>query len=289
MPVSAILIMQYPKNGVKRMNNLMRVGAAACPAIVNDIEANLAAAADWADRAAAAGVELLLFPELSLTGYASGEPPVMPITAGHPACRRMTELAAGRGIILAAGFAWRENGARYLAHGLWLPDGTAHIYKKTHLGQRERREYAAGDQLSVFALPKVTVGIQLCLEQHFPEITQTLVLKGAQLILCPHATPRLNAAERRESWHISLRARAYDNCVYVLAANQMGDNGQGTTYHGGALLVGPAGQVAAEDFSGQPAMIVADLDLDQVVNVRSTPQGMCRRFYAHERRPELYR
>ena len=271
------------------MSKLIRVGAVACPAAVNAVAANLATVADWAARAADAGIELLLFPELSITGYATSGPPVVPLDAGHPACRRMTELASAHGMTLAAGLAWRENGAKYLAHGLWLPDGTIHIYKKTHLGQRERLEYAAGDQLPVFNLPQVTVGVQLCLEQHFPDITQTLVLKGAQLILCPHATPRLNAAERRESWHISLRARAYDNCVYVLAANQAGDNGQGTFYHGGAFLVGPAGKVLAEDFSGQSAMIAADIDLDQIVDARTTPQGMCRRFYALERRPELYR
>lgn len=267
----------------------LRVGAVACPAKVNDLDGNLAAAAAWAGRAAEAGLGLLLFPELSLTGYRTTGPAIVPLDAAHPACRRLGELAAGHRLILAAGLAWREGDDRYIAHGLWLPDGAFHLYRKTHLGQRERTEYAAGDHLPVFALPGVTVGIQLCLEQHFPEIAQTLALKGAQLILCPHATPRLGPAERRESWHISLRARAYDNCVYILAANQAGDNGQGTVYHGGALLVGPTGQVLAEDFSGQAAMITGELDLDRIAGARTTPRGMCRRYYAHERRPELYR
>ncbi len=264
------------------------VGAVACPAIVNDIDGNYAAAANWAARAAGEGLDLLLFPELSLTGYRTNGRETVPLEDGHPALAKMAELAVAHGLTLAAGLAWREGGAKYIAHGLWLPDGGCHLYKKTHLGQRERREYAAGDDLPIFVLPKVTVGIQLCLEQHFPEIAQTLALKGAQLILSPHATPRLAAADRRESWHISLRARAYDNCVYLLAANQVGDNGQGTTYHGGALLVGPTGAVLAEDFSGQAAMITGEIDLDKVAGARTTPQGMCRRFYARERRPELY-
>ena len=270
------------------MASVLRVGAVACPAAVNALEKNLAAVAVWAEKAAAQNLDLLLFPELSLTGYRTNGDEVAPLQAGHPALAKMGELAAVTGVVLAAGLAWREGAAKYLAHGLWLPDGTFHIYKKTHLGQRERLEYAAGDDLPVFPLPKATVGVQLCLEQHYPEITQTLVLKGAQLILCPHATPRLGPDERRESWHISLRARAYDNCVYILAANQVGDNGQGTVYHGGAILVSPAGKVLAEDFSGRPAMITGEIDLDQVVDVRTTPQGMCRRFYALERRPELY-
>ena len=132
------------------------------------------------------------------------------------------------------------------------------------------------------------VGIQLCLEQHFPEITQTLALTGAQLVLCPHATPWLAPEEPGELAH-SLQARAYDNCVYILAANQVGDNGQGTKYHGGVLLINPRGQILAENFSGNPAMITATIDLTQTVEVRTTPQGMCRRFYAFERRPELYK
>jgi predicted amidohydrolase len=271
------------------MASVLRVGAVACPARVNALEYNLAAAAAWAEKAARDRLDLLLFPELSLTGYRTNGDEAAPIAAGHPALARMAGLAAASGAVLAAGLAWREGDAKYLAHGLWLPDGAFHLYKKTHLGQRERADYAAGDTLPVFTLPKVAVGLQLCLEQHFPEITQTLVLKGVQLILCPHATPRLGPAERRESWHISLRARAYDNCVYVLAANQAGNNGQGTDYHGGAILVGPEGKVLAEDFSGRPAMITGEIDLARVVDVRTTPQGMCRRFYARERRPELYK
>jgi predicted amidohydrolase len=272
------------------MPDRLRVAAVACPAAVGDLEDNLALAADYVAAAARDRADLLLFPELSLTGYATTGPAAAPLGPDHPAWRRLQELAGANGLTIAAGMAWQDEpaGPRYLAHGLWLPDGSFHIYCKTHLGQREKGEYAAGGELPVFALPKVTVGLQLCLEQHFPDITQTLALKGAQLVLCPHATPRLGPAERRESWHISLRARAYDNCVYILAANQAGDNGQGTVYHGGAILIDPAGRVLAENFSGQPAMITASIDLRQVAGVRTTPQGMCRRFYAPQRRPELY-
>lgn len=272
------------------MSEILRVGAVSCRAGVNAIDENIAAAAAWIEKAAAAGVELLLFPEMSLTGYSTNGPAPAPWNAGSPACDRLRRLAGQYNITVAAGMAWQEpGGPKRLTHGLWLPSGELYLYHKTHLGQREKGEYMAGDELPVFRLPKVTVGLQLCLEQHFPEITQTLVLKGAQLILCPHATPRLSAAQRRDSWHISLRARAYDNCVYLLAANQVGGNGQGTVYHGGAMLISPLGQVMAEDFSGDEAMICGDIDLDQAVDVRQTPEGMCRRFYPPERRPELYK
>lgn len=268
----------------------LRIGAVSCPAEVNNLAANLAVISNWTKKAAQAGVKLLLFPELSLTGYATGSAPPTALSSASPAWQAVADLARRYCLTLAVGLVWQEDAAKppYLAHGLWTPSGQVHLYCKSHLGEREKKHYAAGDFLPVFALPEARVGFQLCLEQHYPEITQTLALRGAELILCPHATPRLTPAERRDSWHISLRARAYDNCVYILATNMVGDNGQGVEYPGGLLLVDPAGQVVAEDFSGRPAMIVDDIDLSRVVNVRTTPQGMCRRFYAPSRRPELY-
>ena len=267
----------------------LRVGAVALQAKVNEEKENLKNTVDWVVEAARQKVGLLLFPELSLTGYSTNGPVVQPITVGGKTWAALQELACRYEIVLAAGMAWQEDGEKRLAHGLWLPSGEVLLYFKTHLGQREKEEYTPGDSLPVFQLPQATVGIQLCLEQHFPEITQTLVLKGAQLILCPHATPRLSPAERQRSWDISLRARAYDNCVFILAVNQVGDNGQGTKYPGGAMLINPLGQVVAEDFSGQEGLIVGDIDLGQVIESRVTPQGLCRRFYPPQRRPDLYK
>jgi predicted amidohydrolase len=272
------------------MAKSLKIGAVACPAIVNDSGQNITTIATWAKQAAKLQVQLLLFPELSITGYYMRESQLQTLQAESAICQALTQLAREVNLILAVGMAWLDSttGEKYLAHGLWLPSGEYYIYRKTHLGEREKKLYMPGNVLPVFALPQVAVGIEMCLEQHFPEISQTLALRGAQLLLCPHAVPRLTPQERRDRWYISLRARAYDNCVYVLATNQVGDNGQGLEYSGGILLVDPSGQVIAEDFSGKPAMITADIKLSQVMAARTTPQGMCRRFYATSRRTELY-
>ena len=250
---------------------------------------NLHALEKWAERAAEQQAKLILFPELGVTGYsANGD--LECCADGHEAVNRLALLAQKLQLGIAAGMAWRDSkdGQIYLAHGIWLPTGERFLYYKSHLGAREESCFAAGSYLPVFALPGITVGIQMCLEHHFPDIAQTLVLRGAQLILCPHATPRLSPDQRRDSWHIALRARAYDNCAYILAANLQGDNSRGLRYPGGAIAVDPAGKVLAQDFSGDEALIIADLDLTQVIDTRTTPQGMCRRFYAPFRRKELY-
>lgn len=270
------------------MAPVYRVASAACHAIVNDWKQNLREMKTWTARAALQGVRLILFPELNITGYSTGGD-LECLSPSHEAVKAISVMAADLSIAIAAGMAWQdEAGTICLVHGIWEPNGSLHLYRKTHLGGREELVYAAGDSLPVFALDGINVGVQMCLEHHFPDIAQTLVLRGAQLILCPHATPRITADQRQSSWHIALRARAYDNCVYLLAANLQGDNGQGLVYPGGAMAIAPGGEVLAEDFSGQAALIIADLDLSQVIDARTTPQGMCRRFYAPWRRKELY-
>lgn len=265
-----------------------RVAAAACPAQINDWQTNLAVMEEWTRQAVQRHCRLVLFPELGVTGYSTTRQ-LECCHDEHPATQRLAELSVQYQIAIAAGMAWRnKDGHTYLAHGIWTPAGERHLYYKTHLGGREETVFRAGNTLPVFQLPAIQVGMHLCLEHHFPDIAQTLVLRGAQLILCPHATPRITPAHRRDSWHIALRARAYDNCTYILATNQQGENGQGLSYPGGLLAVDPSGRVLAEDFSGQPGLIVADLDLKQTENSRTTPQGMCRRFYAPSRRKELY-
>ena len=271
------------------MAEIYRVAAVSCAANVGDWRMNLHALEKWAERAAEQQAKLILFPELGVTGYsANGD--LECCADGHEAVNRLALLAQKLRLAIAAGMAWRdsEDGQTYLAHGIWLPAGERYLYYKSHLGGREVAHFAAGNHLPVFELPGITVGIQMCLEHHFPDISQTLVLRGAQLILCPHATPRLSPEQRRDSWHIALRARAYDNCAYILAANMQGNNGKGLHYPGGTMAINPAGQVIAQDFSGDEALVIADLDLTQVIDTRTTPQGMCRRFYAPFRRKELY-
>lgn len=268
----------------------LRVGAVACPVRAGDVAGNLAEISCWVEQARRLGIELLLFPELSLTGYYTNGQAPLALTQESSAVAAVRRLAQTSGVALAVGLAWQDEGEQrpYIAHGLWLPSGACYLYRKTHLGEREQRWFARGNALPVFTLPRLRLGFQLCLEQHFPEASQTLALRGAELLLCPHATPRLAAPLRRESWHISLRARAYDNCVYVLACNAVGDNGQGTPYHGGLLLVDPFGRVLAEDFSGQPALISGEINIAAVTRAHRSPEGTCRRFFAPYRRPELY-
>ncbi len=271
------------------MTKPYRVATVACPATINDFQTNIRTVEYWVQQASLRQAQLILFPEMNITGYATDND-IEYCHQQHYAFTHIGKLAQKNNMIIAAGMAWRDIGGpnKYITHTLWLPNGENHLYHKTHLGGREAEYFAAGNYLPVFSLEGVKIGIMMCLEHHFPDIAQTLVLRGAQLILCPHATPRITAQQRRDSWKVALRARAYDNCTYIVACNMQGDNGRGLKYAGGAMIVDPTGKIIQEDFTDKPAMLVADLDFKKTIAARMTPQGMCRRYYAPARRLELY-
>ena len=82
-----------------------------------------------------------------------------------------------------------------------------------------------------------------------------------------------------------LTARAFDNSVYVVACNQVGDNGVGLAFPGTALVISPSGDVLAQDTSGREGLLVVDLEAGLLEHVR----GHRMRHFFPNRRPDLYR
>lgn len=92
---------------------------------------------------------------------------------------------------ILAGFMEKAGDTFYITHGIFRRDGTRDYYRKTQLGKSEKLFFASGDTLEVFFLTNwLKIGIPLCVETHYPEITQALALKGAAVIFAPHAVPR---------------------------------------------------------------------------------------------------
>ena len=70
------------------------------------------------------------------------------------------------------------------------PKGLEGIYRKTHLSPPEKENYQEGGDIDVFSIDNITIGVQLCYEAHFTEISTLMALKGAEIIFSPHASPR---------------------------------------------------------------------------------------------------
>jgi N-carbamoylputrescine amidase len=112
-----------------------------------------------------------------------------------------------------------------------------------------------------------------------------MACQGADVLFFPHASPRGTPTEKLHSWMRHLTARAFDNGVFVVACNQAGDNGEGLSFPAVAVMIGPSGDLLAQDTSGREGLLVADLDASRLDHVRS---HRMRHFLPH-RRPELYR
>ena len=251
---------------------------------------NLTALRSFAQQAKAAGCGAVCFPECFLTGYDPNLAKEKAIPSDSPVLDAVTEIAAELQIDILAGYMESATDL-YIAHAVFYPDSRRFVYHKTHLGAKEQKIFEAGDVLPVFSLScGLTAGLQVCVESHFPEITQALSLQCADVVFVPAASPG-SAADRERIWKTIIPARAYDNRVYMACCNLLrGDDPSGKPpLPGGCLVCGPEGSVLAEDFGGSPGLCVFDVDPALLARFRSDDDSMRYRYYPAKRRPELYK
>ena len=238
----------------------------------------------FAALAKEAGCVALCFPECYLTGYAPEQAADKAIRRNCEELKTVTAIAKEYDIDLLVGFMERTNDIFHITHAIFRPDGTTAYYKKTHLGQKERLFFAAGDKLEVFPLScGLQFGFQLCVETHFPDITQTLSLHGAELIFAPHAVPRV-AGERQKIWNKFIPARSYDNRVYLVCCN----HADGERFAGGCLVTGPDGEEVASFYEDTSHLLCFDVDTELLRHFRDTNDKLSARYYPAHRRPGLY-
>ena len=247
---------------------------------------NLSRIADWVQAAGKERASLVCFPEMSITGYH-----IQPVIRDYaeslpgPAFQQLEELAQASGIDILAGMAERDaSGSVYATHLFLQPAGVSGKYRKTHLGPPEQAVFKAGDAAPVFDSKSLCLGIQLCYDAHFPELSTTMALKGAEAIFIPHASPGGTPESKLDSWMRHLPARAFDNGVFIIACNQTGENGTGLSFPGVGLVLGPSGTVLASYTGGREHMMLVDLKTADLSAVRKHRM----RYFLPHRRPELY-
>lgn len=264
----------------------LRIAAVCMQAEPGNIDRNMERMQTLAFRASAAGAELVCFPELSVTGYVMDEPQsVYAELNWQEVAERLVGLAQETNVVLLAGLIEIPPGERpYISQVVAGPGGMTGIYRKTHLGPPESRSFQAGKKVPVFRHRNTQFGLQLCYETHFPEISTIMALMGADVIFFPHASPRGNPASKLESWLRHLRARAFDNGIFVAACNQVGRIPGGLSFPGVAVLIGPDGRVLQSYEGDSENVLVADIQGSLIREVRSHRM----KYFLPNRRPELY-
>ncbi len=136
------------------------------------------------------------------------------------------------------------------------------IYRKTHLFQDEKNHFASGDKIFVIDLGRFRIGLQICYEVRFPEISRALTLHGAKIIFTLAAFP----LERINHFTILSRARAVENQVFHVAVNRVGP-GENKVYGGESMIISPLGNVIA-GIGRIEGAIIGSIDLDLVDKIR---------------------
>jgi N-carbamoylputrescine amidase len=194
-------------------------------------------------------------------------------------------MAQENALIVIAGIIEISNCEKpYLSQLVAGPDGLLGLYRKTHLSPQEKGIYEAGEKIDVFKYGDITFGVQLCYEAHFPEISTVMALKGADMIFIPHASPRGTPEEKIQSWLRHLTSRAFDNGLYVVACNQVGNTREGFSFPGVAIALNPAGGVISKYGGSQEKMLLVDLKQSEIEEIREHRM----RYFIPNRRPELY-
>lgn len=256
-------------------------------------EENLQRILELASEGAKRGAKLICYPEMALQGYAPSEAQAVAESLEGPCVRRIVQCARDLEVTLLVGMAESVPGAEkpYLSQLIAFSDGRVGIYRKTHLGRQEREYFTPGDELPVFEGDGVRFAVGICWDWHFPEVATIYSLKGAELLFAPHASPVVSG-DRKTIWLRYLGARAYDNSVYLAACNLRGEDGKGQVFSGGALVLGPKGDICAETFEqdGEAEILYADLPGGRLNHLRKHSRtSMKESFFLADRRKELYK
>jgi predicted amidohydrolase len=211
-------------------------------------------------QARAASADLLITPELFLTGYAIGAERVAALAerADGPLARAVAAIARRHGMVIVYGYPEHNpDGQPFNAAQAIAPDGTRLInYRKTHLfGVMDHAQFTAGGTASrVFAWRGWRLGLLICYDVEFPETLRLLALQSADAVLVPTA----NMVPFDDVQRVLLPARALENRLFVAYANATGAEAD-LVYNGQSTVCGPDGQVMAQAAADGPALLCVSL------------------------------
>ncbi len=283
----------------------IRIAAVSMNSLLGQSEKTLATMSNYCQEAAAAGVELVLLPELIMHGHCTPNTweVAEPVPDG-PGVEYMCRLARKLELFISFGMSEKEREIVFNTQVLVGPQGYIGKQRKIHLSRDETFFYKGGSQLPVFDIGKCKVGSVICYDNQFPELARILTLRGAEVILMPHAAregmwhdseSEARARKKVFEYFTSYAMRARENATYCIYADQAGkagivdmypaDHFNQPNHPGGAIVFAPDGKIVKHTQleSIQDEMLIADLDAVPFIAARSHPN-----FTIRNRRPELF-
>lgn len=268
------------QNADKERTVNMRIGICQTDVIFEDKKYNLIAAEDYISECKDKEVDLILFPEMSMTGFSMNTEKIYEVAddeAGIIAV--MKRYAYDYDVAIGFGYVLLKDGKytnRYM-----IIDSQKNVlcdYAKIHpfsyAGESEK--YESGDSIADCELAGVHITPFICYDLRFPEIFQAASVQS-ELIIVAANWP----AQRISQWKVLLQARAIENQTYVIGVNRFGSDPE-NQYSGCSMIVSPQGDIL-DMINNRAGIMIADVETHEVNDYRSWFS------IKEDRKPELYK
>ncbi|CAE6710648.1 carbon-nitrogen hydrolase family protein [Paraburkholderia aspalathi] len=295
------------------MQQRLRAAVVQSGSVVFDADRTIDKVATFITDAARQGTQLIVFPEAFVSAYPKGLDFGSTIggrtAAGRedyrryydsavevpgPGAQRLGELAADHKQYVVIGVIERDHGTLYCTALFFGPDGTLlgkHRKLMPTAGERLIWGYGDGSTLPVFDTPFGRLGAVICWENYMPLMRMAMYAKGVQIYCAP-------TADSRPTWASSMQHIALEGRCFVLSACQhlrrsdcptdyaaiQGNDPATVLMSGGSCIVGPLGQLIAGPIFEQDALLVADLDLNDLARAKYDFD-----VAGHYSRPDIFR
>jgi len=266
----------------------MLVGVAQIEPKLGELDRNRELCLAKLDEAASAGCMLLVLPECSSSGYMfDNAQEAAPCAEGldGPFVTALAQECSRTGLHCVAGMLERDGESLRNTAVLVGPDGLVGRYRKTHLPfLGVDRFVVAGDDAWVFDTPIGRIGVEICYDLRFPELTRMLALRGADIVAHPTNWPMA----ARSNADVLTRARAHENHVFLLTSNRVGTE-RTAQFCGWSQVCDVWGTRIAELGEAGEGIVYAEIDVTRAREKDILPiPGEYEMYLFGHRRPELY-
>ena len=231
------------------------------------------------------GAELVIFPELSLTGYVlKDEIYELAERIPGPSTKIIEDVAKKNDIHVVFGLPEISDKTEATLHNsavLIGPEGFIGKYHKmylpTHSIFEEKRYFRPGYETAVFDTELGKLGLIICYDIYFPEVARLTRLKGAELIVCISASPGV----RRSFFEVLTVARAIENTAFLAFVNLAGIQ-DGLQFWGGSRLIGPSGRVLVQAKYDEDDFVMGEVNYPDIRSIEAFVPTL------RDLRPELF-
>jgi predicted amidohydrolase len=236
----------------------------------------------YTKKAHEVGADVVVFPELSLSGYTLDEKVLKEGSIFlDSVIDPLVKLTRKFDIALIFGSPRIVGGKLRNSAVIVKKKREVLFYDKTHLFRGEKKVFEAGDDFLVFDFKGIKFGVLICYEVGFPEVSRTLALRGAQILIALFAFGK----ERWKIYDTATKARAIENGSYLVASSTTGKGFM--DFIGKSRIVHPSGKVIAE-IDDEEGMIEVEMDTSALHQYRYEEIGDSHAYFAN-RRKDLYR